>query len=179
MGKREFLEVLGEKLLEELPRSMVTNHLQYYENYINSEIAKGRASSEVMEELGNPILIAHTIINTETGESYQGYVEDADFVEIEEASEENDKGFTEKNVEYEYAQVHTEDEQEPYGNVYKSSKDALDKKQKMGCMISAVAVVLVVLVILSLLGGLISLLLPIILPIVIIGFVLSFFSGKK
>ena len=72
MGKREFLEILGERLAEELPRELVINQLQYYEAYIEGEIQKGRKVSEVMDELGDPILIAHTIINTETGESFQG-----------------------------------------------------------------------------------------------------------
>lgn len=179
MGKREFLEVLGEKLLDELPRSMVIHHLQYYEMYIDSEIEKGRPSSEVMEELGNPILIAHTIINTETGETFQGYVEDAEFVEIEDDSETKDQDFTKKNVEYEYTEIHTENEQEAYEHAYNHNTEVLDQKQKIGCIVTAVVLVIVLIAALTLVGSLISILLPIILPIAIIGFVLSVFSREK
>ena len=62
MGKREFLEMLGAKLIEELPRSLVLSHLQYYDEYISNEVRNGKKEAQVMEELGDPVMIAHTIM---------------------------------------------------------------------------------------------------------------------
>jgi uncharacterized membrane protein len=38
--------------------------LRYYENYIIEESRKGRTEAQVIEDLGNPRLIAKTIIDT-------------------------------------------------------------------------------------------------------------------
>lgn len=45
----------------------LTEHLEYYEDYINTEIRKGKPEEEVLSELGDPRLIARTIAQTESG----------------------------------------------------------------------------------------------------------------
>ena len=62
MNKREFLSKLEEALGYELPPRAVTENLRYYSSYIDAEIQKGRPAAEVLEELGDPRLIARTII---------------------------------------------------------------------------------------------------------------------
>lgn len=177
MGKREFLEVLGERLAEELPRELVINHLEYYENYIDIEIQKGRKASEVMTELGDPILIAHTIINTETGESFQGYAEDAEFVEIPSEDEPEQVVYEEEDVEYTH--LHTENEEERQAGEYEQNSAVQKKGFKAGCLIAAIVGVLVLIGILSLVGSLISILLPILLPVIVVVLVISLVGRKN
>ena len=61
----------------------LTENLEYYEDYINTEIRKGRSEEEVLSELGDPRLIARTIVETggggQTGQyaEYGEYGEDA------------------------------------------------------------------------------------------------------
>lgn len=83
MNKAEFLETLGEKLSEDLPSPLVISNLQYYESYINGAIQGGRTEQEVLEELGDPHLIARTIVDTKTGEAYysERYAEDVEYTE--------------------------------------------------------------------------------------------------
>ncbi len=45
----------------------LTENLEYYEEYINTEIRKGRDEGEVLSELGDPRLIARTIVEAGGG----------------------------------------------------------------------------------------------------------------
>lgn len=79
MTKQEFLEKLRLALNGKVPGNVVIENLRYYEDYINTEIRKGRSEEEVLDSLGDPRLIARTIIatsggrdNTSTGE-YREY----------------------------------------------------------------------------------------------------------
>ncbi len=170
MGKREFLEVLDKRLSDELPRSQVISHLQYYEGYINDAIKFGKKESEVMEELGDPVMIAHTIINTESGESFQGYAEDAEFTEIPKSDMGQEQDIrTEKKVEYTH--VHTDD----YSN---QSKDPITKGKgsfNTGCLIAALVIILVVIGIVTIVG----VLLPILLPVLFVLVLLTVIFGKN
>ena len=64
MSKREFLEVLRETLSEELSQNVVNGHIQYYDQYISGEINKGVSETEATDRLGDPRLIARTILET-------------------------------------------------------------------------------------------------------------------
>jgi len=62
MVKQEFLDSLRLALSGKVPGNIVTENLQYYNDYINTEIRKGRSEEEVLESLGDPRLIARTIV---------------------------------------------------------------------------------------------------------------------
>ena len=64
MSKRGFLEVLRETLSEELSQNVVNGHIQYYDQYISDDIRKGASETEVTGRLGDPRLIARTILET-------------------------------------------------------------------------------------------------------------------
>lgn len=64
-----FLTELREALEGSVSPAFINENIRYYEEYIDTEKRKGRSEEEVMEELGEPRLIAKTIIDTaETGE---------------------------------------------------------------------------------------------------------------
>ncbi|MEE1196104.1 MAG: DUF1700 domain-containing protein [Lachnospiraceae bacterium] len=96
MNKLQFLEILGQKLSEELPRSRVISNLQYYESYIEGAVRAGKPEKEVLEELGDPYMIARTILDTETGEAFyeEQFAEDAEFVQTETTYSEKDGKYT-------------------------------------------------------------------------------------
>lgn len=64
MTKQEFIGKLRDALNGRIPTAQVTDTINYYEEYINTEIRKGKTEAEVMELLGEPRLIAKTIIQT-------------------------------------------------------------------------------------------------------------------
>lgn len=73
MTRDEFLRELRIALQGRIPQGQVNEQLRYYENYIIEESRKGRTQDEVLEELGNPRLIAKTIIDTfGDGMNYEG-----------------------------------------------------------------------------------------------------------
>lgn len=61
MSKKEFLRVLEETLNLSLDSDCVQEQIEYYEVYFSEEIKKGRSENEIIEELGDPKLIAKTI----------------------------------------------------------------------------------------------------------------------
>ncbi len=65
MTQREFLDTLKRALNGQVPPHVVTENLHYYDTYIYEEIGKGRLERDVMEELGDPRLLARTIIDAE------------------------------------------------------------------------------------------------------------------
>lgn len=73
MNRGEFLEGLRSALSGEVPPSVVQENLRYYDEYIRTEIQKGRSEADVMEELGDARLIARTIIDTTPGAGEGGY----------------------------------------------------------------------------------------------------------
>lgn len=64
MTRTEFLEQLRQALQGNMNQTLVNEHLQYYEKYIIEESRKGRSEQEVVDFLGNPRLIARTLIET-------------------------------------------------------------------------------------------------------------------
>lgn len=67
MDRNEFVSTLRAILTGEVPGDVVEDNVRYYNSYISQEIAKGKSEKEILESLGDPRLIAKTIIDT-----YQG-----------------------------------------------------------------------------------------------------------
>ncbi len=82
MSKQEFLDTLRRALARELSEGEVADNINYYWNYIEQEIAFGKSEEQVLSELGDPRLIARTILQVdeqreedENGRSF-GYQEE-------------------------------------------------------------------------------------------------------
>ena len=69
MDKKEFLDILYNQLSGQLPEGSVAAHVQYYRSYIEDEQQKGRTEDEILTELGDPRLIARTLLDTESAGS--------------------------------------------------------------------------------------------------------------
>lgn len=67
MSKEEFIRILKEQLAGTMPAGEIQSHLRYYEQYIEEEIRKGRQEREITAALGDPRLIAKTLIDTSDG----------------------------------------------------------------------------------------------------------------
>ncbi len=70
MTRFEFTAQLRKALSGRVNHAAVNENVKYYENYIDTEIKKGRGEREVLEELGDPRLIAKTIIDTAKEEDW-------------------------------------------------------------------------------------------------------------
>lgn len=64
MSKEEFLKRLEEALAGEVPASVIRENISYYGSYISQEMGKGRTVDEIVEEIGEPRIVARTIIDS-------------------------------------------------------------------------------------------------------------------
>lgn len=67
MSKNEFIQGLEAALSGSVPPETVRENLIYYRDYIRTELEKGRTEQDIMDELGDPRLIARTIMDTTPG----------------------------------------------------------------------------------------------------------------
>lgn len=63
MNKTEFLNILEESLKGEVSQNIIDQNITYYDQYISK--ASSEEEAQVLEELGDPRLIARTIIEAE------------------------------------------------------------------------------------------------------------------
>ncbi len=72
MSRAEFIDKLQRALAGGLSSGMVAENVRYYQDYIDTEVRKGRREEEVLAQLGDPRLLAKSIIeaNKHAGESY-------------------------------------------------------------------------------------------------------------
>lgn len=76
MEKMEFLNVLRIHIQGVDDIAFVNDTMNYYENYIETEIRKGKSEEEVINNLGDPRLIAKSILASRSVESEtEGYSE--------------------------------------------------------------------------------------------------------
>lgn len=73
MNRQIFIDTLRRALYGKIDDFALADHMRYYENYISQEIASGKTEEEVLRELGDPRLIARTIL--ETADAKTSYAE--------------------------------------------------------------------------------------------------------
>ena len=97
MDKREFLDKLQRALASGVSSSQVAENVRYYQDYIESEIRKGRSEQEVLAQLGDPRLLAKSVIeaNKRAGTNY-GSNREYDEEVAQDASRERGSDFGEK-----------------------------------------------------------------------------------
>lgn len=74
MKKTEFLKNLERSLDGQVPQELVVENLRYYNDYIRQEAKKGRREEDVLDELGDPRLIARSITDAEIAEEKEAGV---------------------------------------------------------------------------------------------------------
>ena len=89
MTKEEFLDGLRKALASTGSQALIEENTRFYSSYIDDELSKGRSIEEIMEELGEPRLIANSI------KVAAGY--DDVFVGIDNETYENTAGNYEEN----------------------------------------------------------------------------------
>lgn len=71
MTKSDFLDKLRLALSGKVSSTLVQENLTYYNEYIDAQIRMGRSEQEVMDMLGDPRLIARTIVETNGTETVE------------------------------------------------------------------------------------------------------------
>lgn len=151
MTKQEFLNKLRISLNGKVSPGVVAENINYYEDYINSEIRKGRTEAEVLASLGDPRLIARTIAETNGMENGSCQAsEDTDYREYEQ------KGYGGSSF---------------YGQQEKKNGRVFKVPGWVWVLVSVLSVILLI----SLFFSILSFLMPIILPILLVVFLVKLF----
>jgi uncharacterized membrane protein len=91
MSKAEFLDTLRTKLTGAIPPGKVRENIDYYNEYITDKMRSGINEQDVIQMLGDPLLIARTIIDTQgSSETYDSRDE---YAYETEAQRDSGKGF--------------------------------------------------------------------------------------
>lgn len=73
--QKRIFEILRSQLAGQMQEGKAAAHIRYYEDYIQSQVRGGRSEQEVLQELGDPHLIAKTLIDTDDGSTQEDYGE--------------------------------------------------------------------------------------------------------
>lgn len=72
MTRMEFMDALQRALAGALGSGTVNGHMRYYQEYFDSQLSMGKSEEEIVAELGDPRLLAKTIIEAAKLEGRSG-----------------------------------------------------------------------------------------------------------
>lgn len=170
MSKSEFLDKLRVSLNGKVSPSLVEENIRYYNEYIQSQIAGGRSEEEVMEHLGDPRLIARTIV--QTNGSSEGDAESTSYREtIYDDGSYSGYGESSRGS---YSGSYDSNAGSGYNGGYYNEPHEVKVRNVPGWL-AALLVILVVVCVLGLVFSLISFMMPLIIPILIVLFLVKLF----
>lgn len=76
MSRQEFLQRLRQALTGQVPGNVMEENIKYYDEYISAEMGKGRTEEEVTASIGDPRLIARTIMDASENAKDTSYSEE-------------------------------------------------------------------------------------------------------
>lgn len=151
MTKREFLDKLKSALGNDMNSSAVQENIAYYNEYIDNEVRMGRSEAEVVAELGDPWAIAKTISGSAQSQS------GAQGSSVYEPDETTDDRKTGKKT--------------------KMHVINLNSKWKAGLIL--LGILGIIFLLLAVIGGIISFLAPMLLPLIVIITVIRLFKNRR
>ena len=151
MRKEEFLEKLRARLSQTMSVQEVTAQIRYYENYIQGQMQNGRSEEEVLAELGDPLLIAKTLMDVQ--ETREGYSSGPETTIYDEQGEQE-----------------ADDAQKELHR--------MEIKTRGGCLLAAIIFVVIMAMILWAAGTVLIHLLPVLIPVMVILLVVAYFKQK-
>lgn len=143
---------LKSALGNDLSGSVIQENVEYYDSYIREEMSKGRTESEVTAELGDPWVIAQTIIDS--AENRMRTQSQKEYSSEEERTYGNNRSNT--------------------GKIYSFGLNTWWKK-----LLLLLAILGVVMIIGAVIGGIISFVAPVLLPVIIVLIILKAFNNKE
>lgn len=156
MNKQEFINRLRAALNGRVAPNLVIENVNYYEDYINTEMRKGKSEADVLSALGEPRLIARTIIETYGKSDSEG--QRADYY----SSDYRSAGFD--NSSYQNR-----------GNADGYGEEIVEKKFHLPGWLWAIIVIVIVGAILSVVLSILSFLAPVILVFAVVIFLVKLF----
>ena len=164
MRKDEFLQTLRRALNGNVPPRVVEENVRYYDGYISDEVRKGRTEEAVIEEIGDPRLIARTIEDTTDGAG-EGEFVDADS-SYDQSSSRTERGYG------------TYDSDRT-GSTQRHSVHYIDLSKWYWRVLAVVIVFAVIYLVFMVIGGVLTLIAPFIGPLFLIWLVVTLFKNFR
>lgn len=160
MTKQEFLGGLRAALAGRIEASLISENIYYYEDYINTQVRMGRAEAEVVRGLGDPRLIAKSIVEA----NKHAGTDNNDGNEYQKANE----GYAGKGY---YGGSYAENAGYANQNGYRR------KMIRMPGWLMAIIVGVVFFLIMLLMFSVFSFFMPLVLPLLLVGMIVKFFRN--
>ncbi|MCQ2507839.1 MAG: DUF1700 domain-containing protein [Dorea sp.] len=183
MSKEEFLDKLRTSLSNDFAAAEVQSQLRFYSDYINDEISGGRTEAEVLEELGDPWIIARSLVNSQPEHMMEGG--SGGYTEYSEAGYEDDYGYERRRDQQSYrdsgsgyGSYRTQENYYGDGIKGKITQYLFEHPRFMKGLVIG-AGILIMMLIFSLVMGLFNLVAPILVPVLVILFVIRLFRGDR
>lgn len=153
MTRTEFLEQLRHALQGNVSEQVVQDNVAYYNQYISEEVQKGKREEDVLQMLGDPWILARTIIDASDG--------------------------TDQEVVYESGKssyYSDSDRDDSYGrqNVHVFGIDTWWKK-----LLLILFIVMIVVLVVAIVSGIVSFLAPVLVPLLIVMIIVRLIGGRR
>ncbi len=152
----DFLKQLSIALSGEIPEEEVEKNIKYYTNYFYIERGKGRSEDDILEELGDPNLIARSIIDADKISGRASYNFNNDYSENQYKKNYESATYNDKSS-YSYNSRHREDYDNRNGRSRKFySNENRDHGRSYSCGGGCLKAILIVFFVVLLLLAIIS-----------------------
>ena len=151
MTREEFLSTLQKTLQGKISGDKVQDNINYYRDYIIEEMKKGKSEEEVFRGLGDPSLLAKTIITAEEAKKQQ-----------------KDNGYD--TGDYRHAARE--------GAEFQERKAQGNGRNFWKRLLIVLAVIMVIVLIVTIISGVVRILAPLVLPILLIVLVVQIFKRR-
>lgn len=155
MNREEFLKQLKEALQDNLSSSAVQENMNYYNEYILEEVSKGKSEVDVLRMLGDPWVLARTLIDAADGTDRQNVYESEGHI-FTAAGQTADSGQKDSSVRGFYR------------------IDTWWKK-----LLLVLTIVMVVVLIVAVIAGVVRLLMPIVIPVLIVMIIIRAIGERR
>ena len=148
MSKSEFLRILKESLSGVLEKSDLNDQLDYYEKYIDDEMKSGRTEKEVIDELGDPRLIAKTIKTVSSSGSSSDSVDNKSYSNKQRKYDDTYDNNSSSNTSYRRTNNRYSGSQDNGGYMSVGGQNAM-----IGCIIALLVIFIIVSLIMRFIGS--------------------------
>ena len=149
MTKQDFLETLRRALNGNMAAVTVDDHIRFYDSYFISETAKGRSEADILSSLGDPRILARTLID---------------------AAERAGDSIAQEANETQYRNAGSYQDTDAS---YNDTGYGIEKKVRLPGWLIAILVIVVVVAAVQIIGSIVFALLPYILPVVIVVYLIK------
>lgn len=185
MTKAEFLENLRRALNGNMSAAAVEDNIQFYDGYFSSQTAQGKSESEILEELGDPRILARTLIDAaeragdaRAHEANETQYRTSGYRTADSGSAGSFQGYARQNQSY-HGYGSGNAQQSGRNGSWSLGEDMREHSVfKIPGWLIAVIVILLLFVVVSVIGSLVWMILPYVIPIILVVYIVKLI-GKK